>query len=202
MKRVKIVLEFIIVLGLVLVLISNIVKAKQLEAEVTALEESLAETELVYSANEQALLEIQDIQGLKDTKYEVEWLQQWIYTPTEAGFEEAVKIAEKFGMFGGNARNVLFKRYINSDVTEMYMTYISGDGVRLYKASHLAEILMPQYEEWNIKNLYKPSEYSDPMSPNFIATTDYVMPEGLLEEREVFRKFMETMIGVFPNKDK
>jgi len=124
--------------------------------------------------------------------FELEELRKWIITPDK---KEFAKACETFASLGyENSKNLLFRRYIENQVLEQYMVYISGDGVRRYKHSYLANGMVSTNNDWWDKSIYNSVDTVN------VTTVDVVIPDELLIFKRRLSNFLDDMGNVFIEK--
>ena len=129
---------------------------------------------------------------LSQRGYELETLRKWLITPEEDGFVEVTNTFKTLGY--ENSKDQLFRRYIENQVLDNYLEYISGDGVQKYKHSYLADKMTSTNNDWWDKALYNSVDGEN------IPTTNVVIPEELLTFKRRLSNFLDDMGHVFIEK--
>ena len=102
---------------------SDIIKeCEEIQTDIDALNVQISENVNSYQ-NEK--------ESLHQNEIDLKLLCLWLKEPTRSDFEKMTKIAKTVNI----SREDLLKRYIDYEMLQNYMTYISKDGVRTYLAS-------------------------------------------------------------------
>ena len=131
---------------------------------------------------------------------DITFVEDWLIEPTDAkdDFERVIEIlCISTGRDDASVRDAAFKRYIDYTVVESISTYISGSGIRKYRAQYMTKMLLSQEKLWAQKYLYKPPENNVMHTAEYIPTEDVVIPSPVMTSQTEFSQFLQNMEEVF-----
>lgn len=169
-------------------------KVSTLQEDIDFINEEIEKVEMVSSLNRQQLAFMKEEKlNLEARERELEKLREWLIIPDKRGFQEAVRVSKTLGY--GDSKDKCFTRYMQAQMIENYLVYISGDGVRKYKHSYLVKHMTSSNDDWWDKSLY------NSVDGEKIPTTDVVIPQEVLYPKQRLKSFLDTMGGVFIEKE-
>lgn len=184
----KLMITVIVLLNIV-VLMSTTMFKRQKE-EISLLEERVYNETYRHKFLEAQLREIDENQkGKTRSSWDAPKLIRWLKAPSLKDFNEVSHELEKY-----MTRDELFKWLMESYFYEKYLFYVSGKGVRGYKASLVRrEIFDLNHDEWWWKSTYR----LDPKQ----SVPEVQIPSELMKAQDEMEDLLSTMEEVFPLKN-
>lgn len=165
-------------------------KESKLKEEIQQIQTKIEQIQTISSLNmEQLVLMKEEKSNLEARGRDLENLKRWLITPDKKGFSEAVRVSKDLGI--EKAKEKCFMRYMQEQMIEDYLVYISSDGVRKYKHSYLVKSMTSSANAWWDKSLYNSVDGEN------VPTTDVVIPQEVLYPKQKLSNFLDTMGGVF-----
>ena len=123
-------------------------------------------------------------------------VERYLRAPTskKVEFEEAVKFVQSLGYT--NARDLVFKIYMEYTIETKYAEYISEKGIMQHKASYMRRTLLPEYDTYTWKVLYNENNIYG--TANFVNSSEVIIPQELLIEAKKMDRFLSGMEESFP----
>ena len=168
-------------------------EANEMKDDMEKMQADIAQIQQVSPLNQSCIEEMKATNKVLVARgFELEELKRWLIEPEKKKFPEACATFKSLGY--ENAKNLLFKRYIESEVLEQYLVYISGDGVRNYKHSYIANGMVSEQNDWWDKSLYNSVDNVK------VSTVDVIIPDELLASKRRLANFLDDMGYVFVEK--